>query len=323
MIYYSSSLLLSFFTSLYYQSKIENIPRKDYQFGLPEGSYFSQPFTLEGLFEGIADKIVDMDRQESPFFAYFHIYPPHGPYRPRKEFFELFNSDGYSPVVKPVHILSGDSSQAKLDAYRDEYDGYLANIDMEIGRMITMLEKQGVLEHTHFILTSDHGESFERGINGHFNPLLYEPGIRIPLLVLAPGNQSRQDFFNPTSNIDILPTILSLAGKEIPDSCEGNVLPGLGGSENLERSIITVEAKESTAFRPLEKATFAIVKGSYKLIYYKGYKGVYRDHFEFYNLEEDPEELHDRMSKPKYEAAISQMKAELLTVIEAADKPYS
>jgi hypothetical protein len=90
----------------------------------------------------------------------------------------------------------------------------------------------------------------------------------------------------------------------------------------LRRSIIIVEAKESTAFRPLEKATFAIVKGSNKLIYYRGYKGIYKDYFEFYNLEEDPEELHDRYSKPKYEAVISQMKDELLTAITAADKPY-
>jgi arylsulfatase A-like enzyme len=264
-----------------------------------------------------------MDRQESPFFAYFHVYPPHGPYRPRKEFFELFSGDGYTPLVKPMHVLSGDSSQSKLDAYRDEYDGYLANIDMEIGHMVAMLEKQGVLEHTYFILTSDHGECFERGINGHFNPLLYETGVRIPLVIFAPGNQTRQDFFHPTSSIDLLPTILTLAGKEVPDSCEGNILPLLGGIENLRRSIIIVEAKESTAFRPLEKATFAIVKGSNKLIYYRGYKGVYKDYFEFYNLEEDPEELHDRKSKPKYEAVISQMKQELFAAIDAADQPYS
>jgi arylsulfatase A-like enzyme len=323
MFYFSHSLLLSFIGSLYYQSRKKSIPAKEYPFGLPEANYFPHTYTLEGLFEGITDRILELDARTSPFFSYFHVYPPHAPYHPRQEYLDLFKEDGYQSVVKRDHSLSRDSSQKKLDTYRYQYDGYLANIDMEIDRMVSALEKLGILDHTYFILTSDHGESFERGVSGHFTPLMYETLIRIPLLIFTPGNQTRRDIFTPTSNIDLLSTILTLAGKDVPDTCEGNVLPGLGGIESPERSIIAVDAKENLAFQPLKKATFAIVRGNHKLIHYRGYKGIYQDHFEFYNLEEDPEELHDRYGKPKYDDVIAQMKQELFTAIDAADEQYS
>jgi len=322
MFYYSNSLLLSFISSLYYQSRARKIPPQDHPFGLPEANYFPHTYTLETLFEGITNRIIELDARESPFLSYFHIFPPHAPYHPRQEFFDLFQGDGYRPLAKREHSLSHDSSQKKLDAYRDQYDGYVANIDMELGRMISDLETQGVLDHTYFILTSDHGESFERGLGGHFTPLMYETLIKIPLVILAPGSRSRQDFFAPTSSVDLLPTVLHLAGRKIPDSCEGMILPGLGGSEAPERSVFVVDAKESAAFGPLKKASFAMIQGNLKLIYYRGYKGIYQDQMEFYNLEEDPEELHDRKDKPKYAEAVSQMRQDLLSAIDAADRPF-
>ncbi len=323
MIYFSNSLLLSFITSLYYQNQVKRIPANDHPFGLPSGNYFPHRYTLEGLFEGITNKVLEMETEAAPFFAYFHIFPPHWPYRPRQEFFDLFYQDGYRPVVKPEHRLSHDSSQAKLNDYRNQYDGYLANIDAEIGKLIATLEKQGVLDHTYFIITSDHGESFERGMSGHFTPLLYETLIRIPLIIIAPGNQSRKDCFTLTNSIDILPTILTIAGKEIPSSCEGSLLPRLGGSDDPKRSIITMDAKENPAFKPLKRATFALIRGNYKLIYYLGYGGMYQDYYEFYNLEEDPEELQDLKAMTNYETVFYEMKQELLAAIEAANQQYS
>jgi arylsulfatase A-like enzyme len=113
---------------------------------------------------------------------------------------------------------------------------------------------------------------FERGLHGHSTPLLYDPVVHSPLLISVPGKQSRTDIYSPTNNVDIVPTLLSLAGREIPDWCEGNLLPGLGGKEDFERSTFSMDAKENSSFAPIKKATIAMRKGKYKMIYYTGYE---------------------------------------------------
>lgn len=320
MLYYGNSLLLSFINGLYYQFKINRIPSEEYPAGLPRANYYDNVFTMKDLFDGIADKIFELDERESPFFSYFHIYPPHNPYSPSRDFMGMFDNDAYEPVAKKEHVLSIGATQSSLNNERSKYDSYLANIDMEIGRLTAKLEEQGILDRTYFIITSDHGEMFERGTNGHFTGLLYEPVIRSPLLVLVPGSQERRDFHSLTSNIDLMPTILNLAGSEIPASCEGNILPGLGGVEDPDRSVITMEAKESSAFQPFTKATYSIIKGNYKLLYYHGYVHKYQEYFEFYDLQEDPEEMHDKYSKQKFADIIFDMKQELFNAMDEANK---
>ncbi|MBL8103291.1 MAG: sulfatase-like hydrolase/transferase, partial [Anaerolineales bacterium] len=265
MLYYGNSLLLSFINGFYYQTKTKTLLSEDYPAGLPRATFYDNVFTMRDLFDGIADKILELDEQESPFFSYFHIYPPHNPYSPHKDFFGMFDGDDYEPIVKREHVLSSGATQSSLNRERREYDSFLANIDMEIGRIISKLKEQGVLDRTYFVLAADHGEMFERGTNGHFTGMLYEPVIKVPLMVFVPGNELRRDFFTPSSNVDLLPTILNLAGMEIPASCEGKILPGLGGVEDESRSIIAMEAKESSAFRPFTKATYSIIRGNYKL----------------------------------------------------------
>ena len=92
------------------------------------------------------------------------------------------------------------------------------------------------------------GELFERGENGHNTFLLYDSVIHIPLLIATPGQSGRRDFHQRTSNIDILPTLLNIAGKEIPDNLPGGLLPGFGAKEDSVRSIFAVEAKTNSAF---------------------------------------------------------------------------
>ena len=62
----------------------------------------------------------------------------------------------------------------------------------------------------------------ERGENGHNTFLLYDSVIHIPLLISAARQTERQDFHSLTSNIDLLQTLLNIAGKDIPSSLEGS-----------------------------------------------------------------------------------------------------
>jgi len=320
MLNYKDALLLSFIANLYYQPKEESL-RDRYPEGFPRAQGQKNIFTLEDVFSGVTEKIIELDKRESPFFSYFHLFPPHSPYAAQKDFFGMFGNDEYKPIPKHTHVLSKDIPQSILDEQRNTYDAYLANVDFEIGKLIDQLEAQGILDHTYFIITSDHGEMFERGMHGHgATPLLYEPVIHIPLIILTPGDQTRRDILSLTSSTDILPTILFLAKQETSHLNEGCILPGFGEKEDATRSVIIAEAVESSAFKPFTKATYVIMKGNYKLIYYHGYQHKYQEYFEFYDLQTDPEELQDRYSKPRFAPIIEELKKELFNAIEDANK---
>lgn len=232
-----------------------------------------------------------LDELPSPHFTYFHLMPPHMPYTPTREFSGIFD-DGWVPPTKKKHRLAPGVTEARLTDLRQTYDEFIANLDDEFGRLMDHMKQSGVFEDSYVIFTSDHGEMFERGASGHSLPLVFEPGIRVPLIISAPGQTERRDVRQLTSNVDLLPSFLKIAGLDIPSWCEGQPLPGLGGAEDDQRGIYVVEAKANAAYGPLRKATLGIIRGQYKLVHYLGYK-YYPDNYEFYDLKNDPEELRN------------------------------
>lgn len=283
--------------------------------GLPHNVTYPLYFSLEDLFSGVASLIPSLPQ---PYFTYLHLYPPHAPYRASERFDSKFVGDGWWPNAKPVHRFSDGFSETKLTSTRRRYDEYIASLDWELGKLLDAWEAEGVFENSYVILTSDHGELFERGEARHTTPLLFDPVVHIPLLISAPGQKTRSDVYSPTNAVDILPTLMHLTGKPIPDQTEGKPLPGFGGVEDFERSTFIVEAKRNPAFAPLKKATVAMRKGNHKLIYYTGYGA--EDSFELYDLSEDIEELYDLY--PEAPAIAGKLREELLESLLAADKPY-
>jgi len=289
----------------------------DYPRGLPTNHDFSYENT--SVLEGIGHFIQNSMGQFLPYFGYFHFWSPHEHYSARKDFIGIFQED-LKIQDKPRHSFSASNfSDQSLQKYRREYDEFIADVDAEFGRLISSLENSGVLQNSYVIVTSDHGELFERGEQGHASALMYAPVTHIPLLIAAPGQQSRSDFHSLTSNLDLLPTLLQIAGKEIPNWVEGRLLPGFGGTEDEARSIFPMMAKDNAAFRPVKRATFTLLKGTHELIFFTGYPD-HPDTFELYNLQEDPAELHDLFSRDINTA--SQMKDELLDAISAANRNY-
>jgi arylsulfatase A-like enzyme len=257
-----------------------------------------------------------LDELSRPFLAYLHLWAPHEPYKPTREFDSLF-LDNFRPANKPAHRLGENTPNSRLNNRRQNYDEYIANVDAEFGRLANFLS-QRALDETCLVVTSDHGQSFERGVEGHVTKLLYEPLIHIPLIVSAPGQQARQDIFSPTNNVDLLPTLLHLAGKEIPDWAEGDLLPGLGGTYSPDRATFSIEAKANPAYAPLTKATVTMVEDRYKQIYYTGYES--EDSFELYDLQDDTEELHDLY--PEAPAFARALREELMETLNASNLPY-
>ena len=232
----------------------------------------------------------------------------------------MFRDDGFVPVAKPIHPLSVGLQQDYLNGQRDMYDRQIAQIDEEFGRLIPRLEESGVLENSYVIFTADHGELFERGFAGHGFQFMYESVLHIPLIIHAPGQTKRQDVHALTSNTDILPTMLSITGKETTPDMDGRVLPGLGGEVDEDRPIISLVGVDNSAFGIIKKAVIAMRKREFKLIAYLGYEDSYKKSFELYNIEADPEELDDLSDRDA--ATLSAMKDELMTYLDEANKPF-
>ena len=283
----------------------------EYPKGLPDST---ELFLLEDLVDGA---IGMLKAQSEPYLAYLHFFPPHWPYQSNKGSFKKFR-DGWQPgVARPHPLIDVPFNDETLLSAREKYDAYLASWDDELGRLYAYLRESGMLDRSIVVITSDHGEMFEYGVNGHTTPLIFNPLVHIPLVISTPGQKERVDVHANTSSTDILPTLAHLTGNPIPAWGEGVLLPGLGGVQEPQRGIYVLDAKENSAFGPLKKFSVSLTKDRYRLTHYRypAYQG-----FEFYDLEADPGELQDLYpSQPKISL---EMQQELLDKINDVNRPY-
>lgn len=314
---YAYSLFVSRLYKVLQEGKIANLeplfPR-----GLPTtGS--DNGFLLERAVDWIGNLLTDIPQ---PFLGYFHFLPPHFPYRTSLEFYNRFKDDGYTPANKPRDVFAQGRVDKSLLRQRTEYDEFILYVDREFGRFYDALETSRLLENSWVIFTSDHGEMFERGIMGHSTNVLYQPVIRIPLLIFEPGRQQGMDIHTPTSAVDVLPTLAHVTGHLIPDWTEGVVLPPYDSSSpDPGRGIYIVRAHRIGADRPLTQASVSLIRGRYKLLYYFGYHSDGVDDFmRLYDVEADPDELVDLLATHKDIAG--ELASELKSQITLANRPY-
>ncbi len=267
---------------------------------------------------------------QHPFLGYFHFLPPHRPYHTRREFVNRFLNDGIGPYLeKPRHPFFGGGAGKPINlkaqsTQRQLYDEYILYADSELGRLYDALEQSGILKDTWLVFTSDHGEMCERGVFGHRTPVLYQPVVRIPLVIVEPGQSARRDVSTSTSAVDVLPTLLKVTGREIPDWLEGTVLePFSDTAVKPDRNLYAVEARKSEAYAVLNPASVMLVKDQYKLTNYFGYGqlGATGPLFELYDVKNDPEELTN-IYDPGSEIS-QELKNELTAKLKEVDKPYS
>ena len=315
---YSYSLFLSDIYASYINGKMASY-RPFFPRGIPniKSDNF---FLLEDAVDWLQQKLGQIPQ---PFMGYFHFMPPHAPCTTHKDFYRTFANDGFRPPAKPEDLFSFKNSPEDLLRRRIEYDEYVLYLDREFARLFDYLESSGVLNNTWVVMTADHGELFERGIRGHISPLLYQPVVRIPLVIFEPGRTSRTDIRFPTSAVDVLPTLLHLTGESPIDWTEGTILPPFAPADPApDRVIYALHAKENDPNEPLTHATAMLVKGNYKLTRFFGYpelgEGV--DRVELYDVEADPEELSDIY--PSQKEIGRSLLEELNEKLKEVDQPY-
>ncbi len=158
--------------------------------------------------------------QSRPFFLFVHLFDVHDPYQPPPEF-DRFGDPAYAGSIDGARVTSpdspvrGDMPPADLERLVSLYDGGIAFVDAQVGRLLDHLEERGLARDTLVILTSDHGEEFfEHGQKTHRRQL-YVESVEVPLILRWPARLPRGERVGGTVGlIDLVPTIL--AATEVP-----------------------------------------------------------------------------------------------------------
>ena len=145
------------------------------------------------------------------------------------------------------HLWSSQSVSVKrLRHYRqdflDLYNACILSIDSQVGRLLEALDTMGLLKNTMIVLTADHGEAFlERGERDHLPVLATQEIIRVPLLIRLPKvRPTLSQVDRPFSLMDLLPTVLDMAGVKCPPSFTGRSRwPALQNGEAWKDPAIT------------------------------------------------------------------------------------
>ena len=174
------------------------------------------------------------------FFLFIHTYDTHAPYVPPPSYRSKFRG---APPARDLPsgsleygALLGCHSLLDLDQYVnlqdvvDVYDGCIAFVDHEIGRLFALLREMGLWEDALIVFTSDHGESFmENGLMIGHGLCATNEETRVPLLIKFPGSPyggRRVD--HVVESVDIMPTVLSCLGISVPPDVQGqDLLEGL------------------------------------------------------------------------------------------------
>lgn len=240
-----------------------------------------------------------MHGRGSPFFLTLNYMDTHDPYIPPPPYNDLF--PGRNPKfdhlgrVTELHrelalLQTSATTAADLRHIDSQYDGALAYEDAEVKRLLDGLKQAGLYDNTLIVVTSDHGEALgERSFLGHSSSV-HQELVHVPLLVKYPGSTSPsagQPIETITSGVDIMPTVLDVAGIAIPPNLQGQSLrklsaqaPGLVLAESFPNYLARLKQRSDLGQR-------AIYQGHWKYI------GSTTGQKELYNLSDDPKELQN------------------------------
>jgi arylsulfatase A-like enzyme/tetratricopeptide (TPR) repeat protein len=137
---------------------------------------------------------------DRPFFLFFHIYEPHSPFEPKEPW---------------------------KSRYADPYDGEVATSDAIVTRLLDDLRRRGLYDRALVALLSDHGEGlYDHGEEFH-GILLYREVLHVPLILKLPrGARAGERVAPPVPLVDVMPTLLEIAGARLPETLGGRSLLG-------------------------------------------------------------------------------------------------
>jgi uncharacterized sulfatase len=269
-------------------------------------------FTRERMWGwGVANRAVDFLEKvgKEHFVLAVSFDEPHGPCMAPPEFWEKFERIGLkarpncgAPAGEKPRLLQifreqhGELQETREGKhYYPHFFGCNSYVDREIGRVIEAVDRLHG-DDTVIIYTSDHGDQLQSHGLVSKGPMMYEETCNIPLIIRTPGGPRGAVSPSLVSHVDLLPTMLELAGIERPEVLHGtSIAPVLADPSarvraaalvNFHRFAINHDAFGE--FYPIRCAT----DGRYKLVI-----NLFETD-EFYDLGEDPYEMKSRLGDP-------------------------
>ena len=208
-------------------------------------------------------------------------------------------------AVKAMGLAGKDLVRWKYQAYMKDYLRCIKAMDENIGRVLNYLDESGLAENTIVIYSSDQG--FYNGEHGWYDKRwMYEESMRNPLIIRWPAKVAAgQRLEQLVQNIDYAPTLLDIAGVEVPEAVQGTSFkPVLLGEP--------VDWRKSLLYTYYERGIhdvamhYGVRDERYKLIHFPE-----TGEWELFDLETDPAEMHNQYGNPFFSGQVKRLKAEL------------
>ena len=294
--------------------------------GIDCNSWVARPWTHEEKYHPtnwVTDRSLDFLRRRDPrqpFFLMASYLRPHPPFDAPQHYFDLYSGKDLRPpfigsweteeyLKRDGRIFDSKTGPADPELMRQAQIGYYAcitHLDHQIGRLIMGLVEHEIYEDTVILFTSDHGEELcDHHMFRKSRP--YEGSCRIPLLFRAGSGtgitvKSGQRCHSVAELRDIMPTLLDIAGAEIPDSVDGkSLLPLAADTGQTVRGWLHGEHSYG------DFSNHWIVTEHDKYIWYPE-----TGQEQYFDLSEDPHELTDLSADPGCQARISQLRGYLI-----------
>jgi arylsulfatase A-like enzyme len=186
----------------------------------------------------------------------------------------------------------------KYQRYIKDYLACIASVDENVGRVLDYLDRAGLAGNTIVVYTSDQG--FYLGEHGWYDKrFMYEESLRTPLLVRYPGAVAAGRVSTDlVLNLDFAPTFLDFAGVPVPAEMQGRSLRPLleGQTPGDWRTAFYYRYYEFPHGWHDVRPHYGVRTATRKLIHF----GADLDHWELFDLQKDPHELHDVYGDPAY-----------------------
>lgn len=277
-----------------------------------------------------------LDQAEGAWCAHVSYIKPHWPYIVPAPYHDMFNASHVPPAKRAdieredPHPVYGAYMQNKIAAafQNDEvrakviptYMGLIKQCDDQLGRLLDHLEKTDKLKDTMIVLTSDHGDYLGDHWLGE-KDLFHDPSVKIPMIIYDPraeADGTRGTTCDAlTEAIDLAPTFVEAAGGKVPNHIlEGRSLtPYLHGLPTDDREYAISEFDYSATpqcvklgLEPRDARLFMVFDGRYKLMHAEGgFRPM------LFDLETDPDELHDLAKADNHQAQIDRLYGHLAT----------
>lgn len=292
-----------------------------------------------------------------PFYMQVNYNFPHCPYSVPDPFYGKLDRSQISLPPLPVsgalpqfHQVLRETyglDQMSDDQWRELIACYyemVSLIDHEMGRIFQTLEDRNLFDNTIFVVWVDHGDfAGEFGLSEKWDTAFYDCITHVPFIMAGPGIQA-QSVSALMQTIDVLPTVLDLAGVEPPKGIQGkSFVPVLNGKvdelydvvlcqggqeQDLVERTVPVDARERPCKAYLKKQQ-ALCDTPYinlraKMIRDHRYKYIFHSAGmeEFYDLEDDPMELQNRAEDPEYAELLYQYRLKMISKLVEAETVF-